>query len=357
MAEPLPPELVDADTRLHALHTAIRFSAHLNPLNIAEARAAFFAGAAVPPFAYAPATWADDARAALASLRVPTAHPLGVEMAAAAAETAALVDALDRRDADSFLHLARLCDWLPDDVEEPIPATPPSGPISGELAADRMHATLRDALRRRGLVEWELVWDPVMASRILVDAARHAIRINPAARFRETDRAGLVAHEIDVHAIRGANGASQPLQLFTTGLARSLLTEEGLAIVAEEHVRALSPGFFARQALVMRAVRLAADLGFRDLYAALLPAAGPAGAWQIALRVKRGLGAPGLPGVYAKDTVYLRGYRRVRTWLAAGGDVARLYVGKVGVHHPVDAWLAAGWIRATPVPGMRARAA
>lgn len=358
MSEPLPAEVVHADARLHALHAAIRFSAHLNPVNIADARAAFFAGAEAPPFAYAPATFAADARAELGALVVPRLHPLGTEVLAAVEETRALVDALDRRDAASFERLAALCDWLPEPEDAAaVPLTPPAGPVVGEIAADRMLVTLRDALRERELRGWDVGFDPVLASRVLVDSAKRAVRVNPAARFRDIDRAGLVAHEIDVHATRGHNGESQPLHIFATGLARSLLTEEGLAIVAEERVRALSPGFVARQSLMIEAVRQAHKLGFRALYDTLVPAAGKAGAWQIALRVKRGLADPGAPGVYAKDTVYLRGYRRVKAWLADGGDLRMLYVGKVATHHPVGAWLRAGWLRAAAVPAMWERAA
>ncbi len=355
MGAPLPPELIDSDARLHALLASIRFSAHLNPTNIAEAHVAFRAGAEAPPFQYAPATWAEDARATLDALVIPRTHPLGAELARVVIEVRLLVDALDRRDAETFTALALHNDWLPEG-NEPVPEAPPTGPIVPEIAADRMFATLRDALRQRGLLDWTLEWDSVMASRILVDAARRTIRVNPAARFRESDRAGMVAHEIDVHTTRGANGARQPLRMFETGLPGSLLTEEGLAIAAEERVRALSPAFFARQALVVHAVGLARTLGFRDIYDALGESAGPQGAWQIALRVKRGLARPGEPGVYAKDTVYLRGVRRVKAWIAAGGDLSLLYVGKVGIEHPIADWLEAGWISASPVPAMWERA-
>ena len=70
----------------------------------------------------------------------------------------------------------------------------------------------------------------------------------------------------------------------------------------------------------------------------------------MALRVKRGLADPGGPGAYAKDGVYLSGWRRVRAWLADGGDIGLLYVGKVGLEHPVADWLARGWVRTGPVP-------
>ena len=187
MAEPLPDELLDADARLYAVHASVRFSAHLNPVNISDARAAFFAGAEAPPFAYAPLEDPAGLRAALDRLVVPALHPLGAEVAAAIAETRALVDALERRDDTSFEHLGALCDWLPEDGDDAELIPPPSPPVAAEIGAEQMFATLRDAVRRRGL-PWELHWDPVLASRVLVDATRRAIRVNP---YRALEIAGF----------------------------------------------------------------------------------------------------------------------------------------------------------------------
>lgn len=351
MASSLPAELLESDARLHALHAAIPFSRYLNPVNIPEAREAFTRGAEAPPFRYAPADWAADALDALDRLRVPALHPLGAELGAVAAETRALILALRDRTRERFDALAELCDWLPEPAEA-LGEPAPRGPLWAEIPVEDLQAALREALAARGLRAWEVVWDPVMASRVLVDSVRRQVRVNPAARFRDSDRIGLVAHEIDVHVTRGENGRDQPLHLFSTGLARSLGTEEGLAILAEERVGTLSASFLPRQALVAEAVLAAGELGFRGLYEWLQPRAGGLGAWQIALRVKRGLGEPAAPGVYAKDTVYLRGFRRVRGWLAAGGDMSALYVGKVGVDHPVGDWLAAGWVRPRSVPAI-----
>ena len=50
------------------------------------------------------------------------------------------------------------------------------------------------------------------------------------------------------------------------------------------------------------------------------------------------------------------GWRRVRAWLAQSGDLGWLYVGKVGVEHPVGDWLARGWVRTGPVPKLWAGA-
>ena len=70
----------------------------------------------------------------------------------------------------------------------------------------------------------------------------------------------------------------------------------------------------------------------------------------VALRVKRGLGAPGRPGVYAKDSVYLRGRMGVHRWLEAGGQIEHLYVGKVGTSDPVMEWISQEWVQLRAVP-------
>ena len=67
-------------------------------------------------------------------------------------------------------------------------------------------------------------------------------------------------------------------------------------------------------------------------------------AWTIAVRVKRGLAMPGEPGTFAKDAVYHTGYAALREWLAAGGELKQLYVGKVALSHPVAQWIEAGWV-------------
>jgi hypothetical protein len=178
-----------------------------------------------------------------------------------------------------------------------------------------------------------------------VDGAKRILRVNPEARFRENDLPRLVAHEIDVHVLRSVNGQNQPLLCFQTGLPGSLVTEEGLAMVAEERTGTDSPGVLARQQEVLRAILLARKVGFQELFCSLEERLGQGLAWGICLRIKRGLARPDLPGVYAKDSVYLQGRMRVAEWLETSGDLSQLYVGKVGLEDPVQEWLAQGWIQ------------
>ena len=106
--------------------------------------------------------------------------------------------------------------------------------------------------------------------------------------------------------------------MFQTGLPKSSSTEEGLALIAEERNNLLSKNTLADQTHIVWAIHHARELGFRELYEQLKLRVGPRMSWIICLRIKRGLANPELPGVYAKDSVYLQGYVRVQEWIKNG---------------------------------------
>jgi hypothetical protein len=350
----LPDALIEADEALHSLYQRVAFSRYLNPLNVVEAREDFMAGAQAPPFAYLRADWAEDAAAMLAGLSPPLSHPMGPMVADAIHGAQLMVLALKNRDEAAFGALNQFCNWR---VDSGLLHAAQDQQFSADASpflwdAQRMLEALQAALVERGMQDWRVELDPVMAARVLVDSAKMVLRVNSRARFRARDSAKLIAHEIDVHARRAENGKRQALRIFETGLPGSLETEEGLALYAEECVQASSPGTAWRQGLVVQAVAWAEELGFRDLYERLAGLGGEGLAWGISLRLKRGLARPGKPGVYAKDMVYFRGLRTVRNWLKAGGNLSHLYVGKVSVDHPVQEWLDAGLIRPGSAPAL-----
>lgn len=348
----LPDDVREADRQHHAVLQRVHFSRHLNPTNAEAARRAFRKGAEAPPFSYRPLQDADEILAHLEDITPHPGHPAGELVTRCIEGTARLVTALRDRTPEAFLHMAEHAGWLPDEallgLELPPEEEQTHEPM--DVPASRMMARLEQSLAERGLPDWTVLADPVMAARVLVDSAKRLVKVSPRARFRQRDLTRLVVHEIDVHATRAMNGAGQLLRCFETGLPGALLTEEGLAMVSEEQAQVATPGSLARQQHVVWAVRRAAEVGFRQLYEELAERAGPGLAWGISLRVKRGLADPALPGVYAKDTVYLAGRMKVRAWLDAGGDIRHLYVGKVGVDDPVGEWLAEGWVRPGRVP-------
>jgi hypothetical protein len=347
----LPESVLRADAAHHAVLQEVMFSRHLNPYNGEQARDAFLAGAAAPPFAYHPLLAADALADRLRSLRVEGDHPATALVQRSIDGTRLLVEALRDRSAAAFDALNQVGDWYPPVAK---PQLPPDEPrprdIEPMVGAEALIRHLRAALAERSLGTWTVATDPSMAARVLVDSARRQIRVDPQARLHPRELARLVVHEIDVHAWRTWNGEGQPLHLFSTGLPGSLATEEGLAMVAEERAGVLAPGSLRRQLRVWEGIHMARQSSFRELYDWLAQEDGPQAAWSLAVRLRRGLADQQGPGVYAKDSVYLSGYLRVRRWLDAGGSISNLYVGKVGVEDPVADWLDAGWLRRRPVP-------
>ncbi|MEL6343435.1 MAG: tyrosine/phenylalanine carboxypeptidase domain-containing protein [Myxococcota bacterium] len=357
MTEDIPTAVRHADEQHYRILQRVPFSRHLNPNNAREAQRAFRAGADAPPFTYNPLLEADELLRHLERIRPRDDHPAAALVGRLIDGTTLLVLALRDRTAARFDALARHADWYPaDDLLSLRFPDPPADTESPDRPSSMMIERLRKALLERGLDDWRIESDTVMSARVLVDSAKRLLRVNPQARFKPRDLRRLVAHEIDVHVMRAHNGQRQVLRCFSTGLPGSLTTEEGLALVAEEQVGAASPGVLNRQVEVVRAIHQARTAGFREVYQTVAHRHGPGLAWGICLRIKRGLANPGFPGVYAKDSVYLRGRMLVRSWLDAGNPVQRLYVGKVALTDPVDEWVEQGWLRPGRLPALWKRA-
>ena len=140
----------------------------------------------------------------------------------------------------------------------------------------------------------------------------------------------VIAHEIQTHIFTAENGKSQPYQLFHRGTGGYLTTQEGLAIYNQERaVDCLTEKHFWNAALVV-AIQQAQMGSFRDVYDAMRAMGYDEGkAFQFALKSKRGLEDSSLPGAFTKDLIYFRGKQMIEEFVANGGDLKRLYVGKI----------------------------
>jgi hypothetical protein len=72
---------------------------------------------------------------------------------------------------------------------------------------------------------------------------------------------------------------------------------------------------------------------FRETYNELRKHFNVDTAWRLTLRAKRGLSDTTLPGGLTKDINYLKGYLEIKKFLKDGGDMNKLYYGKIGVQH------------------------
>ncbi|HUW02256.1 MAG TPA: tyrosine/phenylalanine carboxypeptidase domain-containing protein [Acidimicrobiales bacterium] len=139
----------------------------------------------------------------------------------------------------------------------------------------------------------------------------------------------LLQHEVGTHIVTYWNGTAQPLRLLATGLAGHDELQEGLAVFAEYLVDGLTPPRL--RTLAARVVAVAGMLDgaeFIDTFELLRTTYGFSirTAFLIAARVHRG-------GGFVKDAVYLRGLEGVVDYVADGGRIETLLVGKIATAH------------------------
>jgi hypothetical protein len=140
-------------------------------------------------------------------------------------------------------------------------------------------------------------------------------------------------HEVGTHVLRSTNGFKTGFPaLGNANLSSYLDIEEGLATWNEESMGYLTDTWLKKKAGMVWAIYLGEKLSFRELYNALSGTFLKYSAWDIAYRVKRGLGDTSYPGIYAKDLVYFRGFRRVKKALASDSTMyEKLYAGKIDI--------------------------
>ncbi|KYK26301.1 hypothetical protein AYK26_05325 [Euryarchaeota archaeon SM23-78] len=168
---------------------------------------------------------------------------------------------------------------------------------------------------------------------VLVSKKRIFVRKNSV--FPQSFLKRVVVHEIGTHVFRATNGEKQPYNIFRTGLPDYLMTEEGLAVNAEELNKCLKINTLRTYAGRVIAVHLSLQTGFRQVFEELRKYFDEYRAWGIAVRAKRGLIDTSKPGAYTKDYLYLHGYYEVKNFLEEQGSkgLRTLYYGRIGLEH------------------------
>jgi len=210
-----------------------------------------------------------------------------------------------------------------------VPTSESDVPVS---AADLQMLCL-DQMRMYKLVPgWQVRLRDAGASRIATNSENKTVFIRRDARFSKEETERILAHEIGTHVLRGENGWRQPVfSLLAHGLPDYLGTEEGLAVVNESLTGGLDVTLLQTYALRVLAVAWARSSSFYATYELLCAYLPPKRAYDLAVRVKRGLGDTSLPGCFPKDYLYYSGWLRVKHYQSEGGNLSDLYVGKVGL--------------------------
>jgi len=199
-----------------------------------------------------------------------------------------------------------------------------------KISTKEVVGQIRFAFYRYG-VNWRVAEKQMIAS-AAVNVSKKELYIKKNTRFSEQFLKRLIIHEIGTHILRAENGALQPYKIFAYGFPDFLPTEEGLAVVNEELNGVLSNNTLRVYAGRVLAINKALKSSFWDTYNYLLKYFEKDSAWRLAVRAKRGLSDTSKPGAYTKDYLYLKGYYDIKEYMHNGGDVSKLYYGRIGLN-------------------------
>ncbi len=219
------------------------------------------------------------------------------------------------------------------------------------LTAEQAEPLFEEHFQRYGLHDWRVAIRESLIADCTVGWKHLYIRRD--ARFTREHVQSLVAHEIETHVLTLENGLQQPYELFRRGFANYLDTQEGLAVVNQNRV--LSPFQDKRYgpARSVLAVEYSLHHPFVETRHYLEQVLGytPDKAITKTIELKRGLGDTREPGSFTKGLVYFRGQQAVEDFINRGGDLRRLYVGKVALEDLELAEKVAGLKAPLLVPG------
>ncbi len=140
-----------------------------------------------------------------------------------------------------------------------------------------------------------------------------------------------LVHEVGTHVLRSVNGSRSGFDaLANANLPSYLDVEEGLATWNESDMNLLTLRWLKEKAALTWAIYIGEQYTFRELYNSILGVLPKYSAFNTVYRVKRGLGDTSYPGIYAKDVVYFRGFRKVNRMLKKDLSLyEKLYAGKI----------------------------
>ncbi len=185
-----------------------------------------------------------------------------------------------------------------------------------------------------GLSDWQVYKSQNMAKNgMKVGIKRKQILVNPEIQKSRFKLKKSIVHEVGTHVLRSINGFSTNFAaLGNANLPSYLDIEEGLATYNESDMGLLTETGLKKKAALIFAIKNGEQMTFRELYNCLLGIFPKYAAFDIVYRVKRGLADTAKPGIYTKDIVYFRGFRRVKNSLEKDNSLYnKLYSGKISL--------------------------
>ena len=182
-----------------------------------------------------------------------------------------------------------------------------------------------------GLHEWVVEIKRGIVADCAVGEKRVFLRAGAA--FSLEHLQALFAHEIETHVLTAENGSLQPYEIFRRGFANYLDTQEGLAIYNQNRILAADHEKRFLHAKSVLAVQRALNHSFSETRQYLEEELGFSAEKAVskAIDVKRGFTNTVEPGSFTKALVYFRGFRAIEQYVKHGGDLRKLYIGKIAI--------------------------
>lgn len=338
--QPTKQELA-VDHALAAIDRQFNVVRLLTPTNLHEEQEAFLTGKRKNPiFTYRePGIDVGNLIVQLENLEIPETL-VGQLLRRKAEETADKLRMLKAIGSSQFTELSIKIYGEPDtttlkDARELMRTSDPLQPRSDHkqprLTSEAVANDLRDILKQYGLTDWKVEQTTDIISGVIVAASQKTVFVHAHAALEITRLAPIITHEIETHVLTTVNGGAQPLEIFKQGFAGYTRTQEGLA---SYNVEWRHPDLFHRPARFWSRNALAVDVAlqgsFRDVYDRMVELGfNPHFSFGVGAKVKRGLTDTSKPGGYTKDYLYLAGRRDIMNFVASGGDLKDLYIGKI----------------------------
>jgi hypothetical protein len=199
--------------------------------------------------------------------------------------------------------------------------------ITAPEAAERFAKVIQEY----GMQDWKVIVSKNIVARCTVASKQLLVRHD--AVFTETAVRALIAHEIETHILCQENSRHQPYHILKKGTAGYLATQEGLASYNQNRVYTPDQHVYFSGAFNTLGLQFALDHSFADTRAYLMDELQypPNTALRKALMYKRGLHDTSQPGAFTKGVVYYKGLRMIEEFVEQGGELARLYIGRIAL--------------------------
>ena len=204
----------------------------------------------------------------------------------------------------------------------PIPNEPKRGP---SITVDKAMEAFQEALERYE-IKIKIETNRKVISQVMVLNSKKLIQFRPDAKFTRTQINALIAHEIGVHIVTTMNSDASSLKIFSMGMPKNTMTQEGLAILSEYLSGNLTKNRLTRLAhrvVVVDMMCKGAD--FIECFNYLRDEGlSDEDSYSVVTRIFRG-------GGFTKDFLYLRGFSKIYKFWQNNNDLSTLLVGKTSL--------------------------